>query len=110
MNVIKTFFGFVFLVFVGFALGLFIGGYLVAFVDASSLENDQKVYYKETGKYFYDTKNKGYQVFTYEELCRGFYTVEEKKDKIVYTGYGDLADKFTYETDIPVDTLPTFTP
>lgn len=40
------------------------------------------------------------QFFTYESICSGYYLVDySNKNKIKYTGYGDLAEKYTYTLD-----------
>jgi hypothetical protein len=41
------------------------------------------------------------QLFTYETICSGYYIVDRSNaNKTKYTGYGPLADKYTYE-EIP---------
>jgi len=71
----------------------------------TSFETDEIVDYQKaalslTGKYepVYDDK---LSVFTYEKLCKGYYTVEKVGDYTVYTGFGELADNYTYEIYTP---------
>jgi len=95
-------------------LGLCVGlsaGYYVNTVSALTLseknliKQEQQYAQKYTGSYFpvYEGPIK---IFTYEKLCKGFYTVEDNGVDITYTGFGDLADEYTYkEKSNQVDTI-----
>lgn len=87
----------------------------VAFALTSAESNlvlqDQKAALKFTGSYqpVYDQL---VNVYTYEGICKGYYTVEDNGIDVIYTGFGDLADQYTFKTPsdrkVP-DTKPTST-
>jgi len=90
----------------GFALGFATCTGLVAndfvstafaytFGEPTLIEQDQEFAKKLTGDYFSDISDPNFQVFTYEKVCKGFYTVEKSGDTIITTGYGDAADDYT---------------
>jgi len=63
-----------------------------------SLEVEQADYYKINKEYFTDFSDPNFEVHTYETICKGYYTIDKTdKKKVVYTGYGDLDFKYTYE-------------
>ena len=66
--------------------------------DLSTLDliDEQNYALKYTGMYVSDVSDSKYTVNTYETLCKGFYTVKDTGDSYIYTGYGDLADLYTY--------------
>lgn len=68
--------------------------------EPTKLEEDQEAVKRVTGEYFSDVSSPDYKIFTYEKLCKGFYTVETVGDEIIYTGYGDSPEEFTYTTQI----------
>lgn len=41
-----------------------------------------------------------YCVFTYEQLCKGFYVVQYEETQIVSDGFGDLEDEYTWQIPI----------
>lgn len=44
-----------------------------------------------------------HQLLTYETICKGYVIVDySNKNKIKYTGFGDLADKYTYEENLDI--------
>jgi len=102
-------------------LGFVLGGSLLAvgssisaltLSERDSVISEQESALKFTGTYqpVYDDLVK---VYTYESLCKGFYTIEDNGVTIKYTGFGDLADQYTYETEsttIQKDTISTTTP
>lgn len=75
-------------------------GYAMAQMQ-NIIENDQEVVLKRTGQYFTDVSNPQFTVNTYERSCKGYYTIEETDDEIIYTGYGDLANEYTYTITKP---------
>jgi len=89
-------------------LGFILGGSLFAvygsvFALTTTERNDivsvQESALKFTGTYQPVYDDPYTKVFTYEKLCKGFYTVEDNGTIIKYTGFGDLADEYTYEID-----------
>jgi len=102
-------------------LGLCVGlstGYYVNTVSALTLSEktlikaEQEYADKFTG-FYYPVYDGPIKVFTYEKLCKGFYTVEDNGVDITYTGFGDLADQYTFkQKSYKVDTtlLSTTTP
>jgi len=81
--------------------------------EKTLLETEQQNEREKSGTYFSDTTNKDYQIHTYEELCKGYYTIEYQKDgTITSIGYGDLAEKYTFDiqTDISTLSLSSSTP
>jgi hypothetical protein len=63
--------------------------------ESQIIESEQKSALRFTGSYqpVYDQL---VDVYTYETICKGYYTVEDNGIDIVYTGFGDLADQYTY--------------
>jgi len=97
-------------------LGLIIGvssSLVLNYVDASfftglsSVEiiEEQQDALKYTGNYVSDVTDPNTQVHTYEAPCKGFYIIEKTDTDIVSTGFGDLAEQYTYTEKITyVDT------
>lgn len=95
---------------VGFIFGLFFYHYMVL-PDYVNAQVKQRSDIEE--KYNIDIDVNGKQrTYTYETLCTGYYTVDETGDKIVYTGHGDLSEKYTYEESLPIKlpSTPSTTP
>jgi len=77
----------------------------------SDLIDEQQSALRFTGDYFSDVSNPQFTVNTYETICKGYYTIENTGTELIYKGYGDLADEYTYvEQILPVfpikDTIP----
>lgn len=72
----------------------------VTSTEKALIQEEQTQASKYTGSYqpVYD---KPIQVFTYETICKGYYTVEKTADSIIYTGYGDLKDQYTHTEKLP---------
>jgi len=72
--------------------------YALTTTERNDIIDKQSAALEFTGTYqpVYDDLVK---VFTYETICKGFYTVEDNGVTIKYTGFGDLASDYTYETD-----------
>jgi len=73
--------------------------------ETKTISTEQEYALKYTGMYqpVYDQPVK---IYTYETLCKGYYTLEDNGLEIKYTGFGDLADDYTYTITKPVvDTL-----
>ncbi len=70
---------------------------------------EEEAYFNTYGTYFSDVDTDGLGVHTYEKICRGFFLVEKTPEAFIYTGYGDLADKYTYEIPIPNSTVSSGT-
>lgn len=50
-----------------------------------------------------------HQLMTYEQICNGYYIIDtSNKNKTKYIGFGDLADKYTYE-EVPFTLTATST-
>jgi len=81
-----NFISFIFYTFVGFLLGFG----LTSFAQLN-LEAEQEAYFEEKGEYISDPKN---GVHTYTTLCKGYFYDDGLG---TVTGYGDLADKYTYQ-------------
>jgi len=85
---------------IAFVVGLSLSAVITS-VNALTLSeekiivDDQLSAIKYTGMYqpVYDAL---VQVYTYEKICKGFYTVEDNGIIRSYTGFGDLADQYTY--------------
>jgi hypothetical protein len=76
----------------------------------TAIEQEQAAFYKENGRYFSDTRQKDFEIHTYESVCKGYILVDKtQEDKIVYTGYGSLADEFTYEKILPINPVSATT-
>lgn len=80
-------------------------------VESDFVMQDQKAALKFTGSYqpVYDQL---VNVYTYEGICKGYYTVEDNGVDVVYTGFGDLANQYTFKTPSNrkiSDTKPTTT-
>jgi len=91
-------------IFFGIIIGSFFRTVFDTFVDVAfaaqlpSLEVEQSDYYKKNKEYFTDVSNPDFEIHTYETICKGYYTIDKTdKKKVVYTGYGDLDFKYTYE-------------
>ena len=90
----------------GIGIGFFIASALTVAIPSHALttsekniiESDQESAMKYTGSY-QPVYNELVQVFTYETICKGFYTVEDNGVTITYTGFGELADQYTYTVD-----------
>jgi len=74
--------------------------YALTTTERNDIIDKQSAALEFTGSYqpVYDDLVK---VFTYETLCKGFYAVEDNGTIIKYTGFGDLAENYTYETESP---------
>jgi len=74
--------------------------YALTSTERQEVVSEQLTAIKFTGTYqpIYDGL---VQVYTYETICKGFYTVEDNGTIIRYTGFGDLADQYTYESPSP---------
>ena len=78
-------------------ISFFIVGVLIASTTSIAVAAFKFPEDVEPGSWISDTE----QYFTYETLCKGYYIVDySSKNKIKYTGYGDLDFKYTYEEDI----------
>lgn len=74
--------------------------FLIGFVSIVSAAYKYPYPYNEyeAGQWISETE----QFFTYETICSGYYIADySNKNKIKYTGYGDLEFKYTYEQEIP---------
>jgi len=99
-------------------LGLLVGSLIAIYANASlldplNIQDEQELAKKLTGMYVSDVSDKNFQIHTYETLVKGYYTVEDTGDSLRYTGYGLLADQYTYTTYYtPADKsdAPTTTP
>lgn len=79
-------------------------------IEKDIIQSDQESAMKYTGMY-QPVYNDLVQVFTYETICKGFYTVEDNGVSIKYTGFGELADQYTYTVDKVVKSeISTSTP
>jgi hypothetical protein len=89
---------------IGFFLCSLLAGY-IANAQTITVSDLQDQYYKQHRVYFSDHSDKDYTINTYEQVCKGYYTVERTYDKLIYTGYGDLADEYTYTEDVSPRTI-----
>lgn len=81
---------------IGFTLAISTSSVLaLTSVETNSIMDEQLYAQKYTGTYqpVYEGPVK---VFTYETICKGFYTIEDNGVEIKYTGFGDLADEYTF--------------
>lgn len=96
-----------------FILG-FILASSVTFVFALSLsekqliETEQNAYFQRTGTYFQD-KGTEVKVHTYKGICEGYVIEEETPTQIISTGYGLLADDYTYVYEKPSEGVASTT-
>lgn len=88
-------------------LGVFLGFSTSVYALSTQTENEildlQDSSYHLRGEYYNtqtDYKDRNITVNTYETICKGFYITEEKNDKLYYYGYGDLAERYTFNKDI----------
>jgi len=85
-----------FYLFLGLVLGLSFALILnTSYAQFSDIIQEQVYAEKYTGSYqpVYETD---FQVFTYETLCKGFYIITDDGVEKTVTGYGDLAELYTY--------------
>jgi len=66
--------------------------------DLSDVLQEQVYAEKYTGEY-QPVYEKDYQVYTYETICKGFYIVQDDGVTLTATGFGDLAEQYSYSTD-----------
>lgn len=91
-------------------LGFFIALMLFGIAQVFALSLTEQNYILEeqadalrwTGEYYTDVSDPDLQVHTYTTLCRGFVVIEQTGSKIISTGFGDLADEYTYVEDKPI--------
>jgi len=89
-----------------FAVGFFLSAVFFGVINLSwaALKLDYPYSEYEPGTWIDDKT----QFFTYESLCSGYYLVDySNKQKIKYTGYGDLANLYTYEVPVISFISPT---
>lgn len=85
---------------IGFTLAVSLSSvYALTASEEAVVLDEQNYALKYTGSFQPVYDNKDYQVFTYETLCKGFYVVEDNGDSVRFTGFGDLADDYTYTYD-----------
>jgi len=91
---------------IGFFIALMLFGIAQVFALTVTEENyileEQADALKWTGEYYTDVSNPDLQVHTYTTLCKGFVVIEQTGSKIISTGFGDLADEYTYVEDKPI--------
>lgn len=75
----------------------------------TDLENDQQAVREETGMYFSDFTNPQFTIHTYETVCKGYYTIEDTPEALIYTGYGDLSSNYTFEIQKPTKSIVSST-
>jgi len=83
--------------------------FALTLTESKVIADYQEAAFSITGSFepVYDDK---LSVFTYEKLCKGYYTVEDNGVTVTYTGFGDLADNYTYEeSSQKVDSVATTT-
>jgi len=97
VKIINTTMLYVFVIFFAFFLATHLSLALTV-TEKAIIESDQESAMKYTGMY-QPVYNDLVQVFTYETICKGFYTVEDNGVSIKYTGFGELADQYTYTVD-----------
>jgi len=98
----------------GFFIALMLFGIAQVFALSVTEENyileEQADALKWTGEYYTDVSDPDLQVHTYTKLCKGFVVIEQTGSKIISTGFGDLAEEYTYVEDKPiVDSVATTT-
>jgi len=70
--------------------------YALSSTELKLIETEQTAVLKQTGSYFTDHKDPKITLNTYETICKGYYIIETTPDNIIYTGYGDLKNQYTY--------------
>jgi len=100
VKIINTTMLYVFVIFFAFFLATHLSFALTS-IEADIIQADQESAMKYTGT-FQPVYNDLVQVFTYETICKGFYTVEDNGVTINYTGFGELADEYTYTIEKPI--------
>jgi len=74
--------------------------YALTVTEKQLILEEQSYAQKYTGDFYTDTTNPELQIHTYETLCKGFYILEDDGITRSFTGYGDLADDYTYSIEV----------
>lgn len=91
--------------FVGFSIAVIFSTVEAQYFDSSlsisDIVSDQERALKFTGMYIPDVSDPKRTINTYETICKGFYIIEDQGDTLVYTGFGDLAEQYTFKEEKP---------
>jgi len=83
----------------GFLLGITMIDivYGITSTEITLLQTEQEYALKYTGTFYSDTTDSSFSVNTYETICTGYYVIEETATEIIYTGFGDLKEQYTFK-------------
>lgn len=76
--------------------------YALSFSDEMAIVEKQATLKEFTGEFQPDLKDPNLQVHTYTAPCTGFVIIEDTSTQTIHTGYGDLANEYTYTINKPV--------